>query len=280
MNVSTSRTEPIDRPPRIALVVVDDGLYTHRWVIPILEAAHLEVVCVATLSPFQAVDFNPGGARGWCLATLARMRYYGLAATWRFGCKWARGRADDLLFRMRLRRRAHSVASVAHTLGIERIKPPSGDINHPAFCAQLAASGPDLVVCAFSQRAGGSFVQTARAGCLNVHFSLLPEHRGREPSFRAMLSGKGAGVSVHWMAPELDAGAVVLQRSLDVTGCITLHKAILRACDVAARLVPDAIRRAARWQGAKHEPGPRLPAGGWPSRQETTLFRQKGFRFV
>ena len=193
---------------------------------------------------------------------------------------WAHGRANDLLFRMRLRSQAHSVASAVHALGIERIKPPNGDINHPAFCAQLAAGGPDLVVCAFSQRAEESFVQTARVGCLNVHFSLLPEHRGREPSFRAMLSGKGAGVSVHWMAHELDAGAVVLQRPFDVTGCTTLHNAILRACHVAAQLVPDAIRKAARWQGAKHQLGPRLPVGGWPSQHETARFREKGFRFA
>ncbi len=280
MNVSTDNTEPISRPCRVGLVVVDDGLYTHRWVIPILEAADMDVVCVATISPFQAIDFNPGGTRGWRLATLARMRYYGSAATWKFAYMWACNRAADLMFRMKLRRQAHSVSSAAHSLGIESITPPDGDINHPAFCARMAASRPDLVVCAFSQRAEEPFVQTARLGCLNVHFSLLPEHRGREPSFHAMFSGKGAGVSIHWMVPELDAGAVVLQRSLDINGCATLHDAILRACDLAGLLVPEAIRRAARWKGEKRQSRPWLPANGWPSPQEAASFREKGFRFI
>ena len=55
--------------PRIGLVVVDDGLYTHRWVASVLDHGSIRPVCVACLSPFQAVNLNPGCARGlWAVA--------------------------------------------------------------------------------------------------------------------------------------------------------------------------------------------------------------------
>jgi methionyl-tRNA formyltransferase len=73
---------------------------------------------------------------------------------------------------------------------------------------------------------------------------LLPERRGREPLFFAMLAGKEAGVSVHWMTPKLDNGPVVVQQPLATTGQRTLHQLILAACELAAQVVPLAIDRA------------------------------------
>lgn len=268
------------RRPRVGLVAVDDGLYTHRWILPLLEDADLEVVCAACLSPFRALDFNPRGARGLRQVSLARLRYYGLAATWKFACKSACGRVRDLLFVIGLGRQPCSVASAVRAQGIEVFSPPQHNVNHPDFCARLASFHPDLLVCAFSQRTKPAFLETARLGCLNVHFSLLPEHRGREPLFRAMLSGTGAGVSVHWMTAEIDTGAVVCQQPLDAGRYKTLHHLILDACDLAGRVVPQAVHEAIRWQGDKSGPPNVSSLAGWPSPEEIILFKQRGLGFV
>ena len=277
--LDTPNGTPPNRP-RVGVVVVDDGLYTHRWVSALFEASDFDVVCAACLSPFRAVGFNPGGAGGLWRVSRSRTRYYGPAATLRFAAKWAWGRASDLLFNLRLARRPHSVASAVRARGIDVFSPPRGNVNAPGFCKRLASYRPDLLVCAFSQPAGPVFLRTPRLGCLNVHFSLLPAHRGREPLFRAMLDGQGAGVSAHWMTPEIDAGAIVRQESFEITSCKTLHQAILRACDAAARVVPAAIGAAAQGEGNRSNTADLPDVRGWPSGEEVARFKKQGFRFV
>lgn len=49
---------------------------------------------------------------------------------------------------------------------------------------------------------------------LNVHPALLPRHRGVLPLFWVYHAGdRDAGVSVHWLTPEVDAGDVLVQRA-------------------------------------------------------------------
>ncbi len=266
--------------PRVGLVVVDDGLYTHRWVSAVLDASDIDVVCVACLNPFEAVNFNPGGARGLWPATRARLAYYGIDATVHFAAHAAAARLSDVAFRLRLGGKPNSVASAvrAHRARAYRVR--KGDINDAAFRHRLASCRPDLLVCAFSQRADETFLSIPRLGCLNVHFSLLPHHRGREPSFRAMLGGQGAGVSVHWMTPELDTGAVVCQGPLDATRFQTLDQLILSACDLAVQIVPQAIRAAMAGRPAENSASILPPLLGWPTQADLRAFRERGFRFV
>lgn len=52
---------------------------------------------------------------------------------------------------------------------------------------------------------------------LNVHPSLLPEYRGATPMQAALRDGRArTGVTVFWMAAEMDAGDVALQRDVEI----------------------------------------------------------------
>ena len=52
-------------------------------------------------------------------------------------------------------------------------------------------------------------------GCINVHASLLPVHRGAAPVHRAILDGdRVTGVSIMLMEEGLDTGPVALQREI------------------------------------------------------------------
>ncbi len=52
----------------------------------------------------------------------------------------------------------------------------------------------------------------AVVGPLNVHASLLPKYRGAAPINWALIRGdRDTGVTIQWMAAELDAGAIFLQ---------------------------------------------------------------------
>lgn len=99
---------------------------------------------------------------------------------------------------------------------------PKAFADRAAFDAALAdavaACTPDWVVCAGYMRIlGDAFVQRFRGRLLNIHPSLLPRHRGLQTHARALSEGDAEhGASVHFVSPELDAGAVLAQAAIPV----------------------------------------------------------------
>ena len=91
-----------------------------------------------------------------------------------------------------------------------------------AFDAALAdavdAVAPDWIVCAGYMRIlGADFVRRFRGRLLNIHPSLLPKYHGLHTHRRALEAGDTEhGVSVHFVVPELDAGAVIAQARIPV----------------------------------------------------------------
>jgi methionyl-tRNA formyltransferase len=77
---------------------------------------------------------------------------------------------------------------------------------------------------------------------LNVHPSLLPRHRGAAPVASTILAGDGeAGVSLMVMSEHLDAGPVVAQWSLPLTGRETTPELEERLALLAAQRVPGEL---------------------------------------
>ncbi len=108
--------------------------------------------------------------------------------------------------------------------------------------AQIAYLRPEvIVVMAYGQILPDAVLQIPGAACLNLHASLLPKHRGASPVHAAVLNGDTeSGISVMHMTKALDAGDVVLMKTLKLgrrerTG--QLH-------DRLAALAPDAILEA------------------------------------
>ncbi|GGD36472.1 phosphoribosylglycinamide formyltransferase [Pseudoxanthomonas indica] len=105
------------------------------------------------------------------------------------------------------------------------------------FDARLAdavqACHPDWVICAGYMRIlGEAFIERFRGRLLNIHPSLLPKYRGLKTHARALAAGDSDhGASVHFVVPELDAGAVVAQVHIPVLAGDTPDT-------LAARLIP------------------------------------------
>jgi phosphoribosylglycinamide formyltransferase-1 len=91
------------------------------------------------------------------------------------------------------------------------------------FDAELAdaidAVQPDWIVCAGYLRVlDEAFVARFRGRLLNIHPSLLPAYRGLKTHARAIADGATEhGASVHFLRPELDAGAVIAQARVPVS---------------------------------------------------------------
>ena len=80
----------------------------------------------------------------------------------------------------------------------------------PEELARLRALGPDLLLlAAYGQILSPEVLAIPRIGALNVHFSLLPRHRGASPIQAAILAGdRETGVTTMWMTEGLDEGPV------------------------------------------------------------------------
>ena len=88
-------------------------------------------------------------------------------------------------------------------------------VNTVSVREAIASVDPDvIVVVAFGAILRPKLLALAPHGCLNVHASLLPRHRGASPINAAILAGdSNVGVSLMRMDEGLDTGPVLLTRS-------------------------------------------------------------------
>ena len=90
---------------------------------------------------------------------------------------------------------------------------PCSDVNAADCLAEIERARPDaVVVVSFGQMLKSKLLELPRLGCINLHFSLLPELRGAAPVSWAIMNGLSrTGVSVMRMSRKMDAGAVFAQ---------------------------------------------------------------------
>jgi len=98
--------------------------------------------------------------------------------------------------------------------GLEVRQPKS--LKDPEVIAELRALGPEVVVvAAYGKILPPSVLEIPPLGCVNVHASLLPRHRGASPIAHAIWAGDAeVGVSIMRMEAGLDTGPVYRSRSL------------------------------------------------------------------
>ncbi len=84
--------------------------------------------------------------------------------------------------------------------------------------AEIKSLAPDLiVVAAYGRILPDDILACPPLGCVNVHSSLLPKYRGAAPINWAVLSGeKETGVTIMYMASELDAGDIIASQATPI----------------------------------------------------------------
>ena len=101
----------------------------------------------------------------------------------------------------------------ADALGLPVLRPTTlaGPVTR-----ELESLDPDVIcVAAFGMLLPPETLAIPRHGCINVHASLLPRHRGAAPVQRAILEGDiETGVSIMRMEAGLDTGPYALQRTV------------------------------------------------------------------
>jgi methionyl-tRNA formyltransferase len=117
--------------------------------------------------------------------------------------------------------------------------------NGPGAIAALGHLRADLfVVVAYGAILSPGLLAVPRLGCVNLHASLLPRHRGASPIQAALLAGETtSGNTTMWMAEGLDTGDIILQRPLAIGPDETAGELSRRLADAGAGLLVETIRR-------------------------------------
>jgi methionyl-tRNA formyltransferase len=149
-------------------------------------------------------------------------------------------------------------------------------VHQPArirHAAELIASlQPDLaVVMAYGQILPQAVLDLPPLGCLNLHASLLPEHRGAAPIQASILAGDTeTGITVMYMDAGLDTGDILLIERLPIHA----HETGGSLHDRLAELAPVALEKALALLAAGA--APRTPQDHAAATHTGKLERQHG----
>jgi methionyl-tRNA formyltransferase len=114
--------------------------------------------------------------------------------------------------------RKTAVHERADELGIEVWTPKT--LRDEQEQAKFRALDADMgIVAAYGLILPKPILQAPKAGCINVHASLLPRWRGAAPIQRAILAAdETSGVTIMRMDEGLDTGPMLLRHTLDIRG--------------------------------------------------------------
>ena len=102
---------------------------------------------------------------------------------------------------------------------------------------------PDIIItCAYGQIIPKEILDYPRLGCINVHASLLPRHRGGAPIHRAIIDGdKKSGVTIMYMDVGMDNGDIISQRSIDILDSDTAESLFNKLSKLGSELLLDTL---------------------------------------
>ncbi len=134
-----------------------------------------------------------------------------------------------------------SLVAAARRLGVALDQP--ANVNAPDFVERLRAYGARaLISIQYDQILRAPLFGRISCPCLNLHYSLLPRHRGVYPIAWAILEGDAvAGVTLHHMAERIDAGDLIAQREVPVGPAETARELYDRISALAARLFRECV---------------------------------------
>jgi len=135
------------------------------------------------------------------------------------------------------------VKRVASTIGLTVMQPKN--LKEASVQTELKDFCPEaIIVCAYGQILPSPVLTLPKLGCINIHPSLLPRHRGASPVAATILAGDvWGGTTIMLMDEGLDTGPVLTRASVLVRSDDTTASLAARLALISARLLLDVLPR-------------------------------------
>ena len=116
-------------------------------------------------------------------------------------------------------------------------------INNQKYFLLFKKLKPDLIASLYWRRIiDYKIINTAKKGAINIHYALLPKYRGFASLNWAIINNeKEAGVTLHYLAKEVDNGDIVAQQSFEIKETDTIRDLFVKADKIALELVRSYI---------------------------------------
>jgi methionyl-tRNA formyltransferase len=136
---------------------------------------------------------------------------------------------------------ASAVKETALKWGLAVEQPES--LKPPEVLEKMAGYRPDvIVVCAYGQILTHGVIDLPPKKCLNVHFSLLPKHRGASPVMASILAGdEFTGVSIQIVRMKLDTGPLLAAAAIPISPIDTTGTLAPKLSIIGAHLLQEAL---------------------------------------
>ena len=145
--------------------------------------------------------------------------------------------------------RASAVKTFAEERGLLVFQPRSLRQDAKAR-SDLAGLAPDaIIVAAYGLFLPEDVLRLPRLGCLNIHPSLLPRHRGPSPVATAILDGdEASGVTIMLLDEGIDTGPILAQQETRIAADETAEELAGRLFELGSELLVDTLDRWDRGQ--------------------------------
>jgi methionyl-tRNA formyltransferase len=134
-----------------------------------------------------------------------------------------------------------NVAALAWSAGAALVEAPHAQLASLPMRFDALRRGAVVSAC-FPWRLPRQVLEAPPMGCLNIHPSLLPRHRGPDPLFWTFHAGdRQTGVTIHEMTDRLDAGPMLVQQRIDLPLESRYDEAENQTIAMGAKLVVQAL---------------------------------------
>jgi methionyl-tRNA formyltransferase len=133
--------------------------------------------------------------------------------------------------------KSSAVSQWALAAGVELVRPLAiEDLNRVISDLDL------LVTIGYGRILPEQSISLPTFGCINLHFSLLPQYRGAAPVQRALEAGeKQTGVTVFKLDPGMDTGPIYSSRVIDIDPCYRSSEVFTQLSLIGVDAVKEAI---------------------------------------
>ena len=151
--------------------------------------------------------------------------------------------------------RASPIKIFSEECGLPVFQPRSLRQDTESARSELAELAPDaVIVAAYGLFLPEKVLRLPRLGCLNIHPSLLPKHRGPSPVATAILDGDEAtGVTIMLLDEGIDTGPILAQQETRIAADETAEGLTNRLFELGSNLLIDSLDR---WEQGQIVPKP------------------------